>query len=107
MNMHTVDKDIICFSYRVLGSLLVIVWFKRTGQLVEQTNFLTVLKETGGGGCLIWEKVIKTKEMTIKSQTFALNSHLVFSKKNKKKQHSLHNCANLCTFSMNTHYVQL
>lgn len=81
MNMHTADKVLICFSYRVLGSLIVFILVKRAGQLVEQTNFLTILKETRGGRCLIWKKVTTEKQGTIKRHIITLNSHLAFSMK--------------------------
>jgi len=62
--------------YRIFGPLVFIVLFKRAGQLVKQTNFLTVLQETGGGRCLIWEKTMIMKEVTVQNNTFTLGSHV-------------------------------
>lgn len=44
-----------CDPYRVFRSLLLLVLFEGTGQLIEKTNLLAVLQKTGGSGCLVWQ----------------------------------------------------
>lgn len=48
-----IDTSVI--PYRVFRSLLLLVLFEGTGQLIEETNLLAVLQKTGGGGCLVWQ----------------------------------------------------